>query len=166
MSQLTVKKVSGTGKKPLPIFKEIAQRLEGVERRAFDLFEKRGREPGHDLEDWFKAESEAFGWPAAELTEKDGVYEIHVALPGVEAKDVEVTAAPTEVIVHAATQEEKKTQAGRVLWTEFGSRDFYRRFDVPNPISTDKVTAKLENGVLLISAPETTKLKTIKAATA
>ncbi len=166
MSQLAVKKVNDAGKKSLPIFEEIARRLEGVERRAFDLFEKRGHELGHDLEDWFKAESEAFGWPAAELTEKEGVYEIQIALPGMEGKDVQVTATPTEVIVHAAAQEEKKTQKGKVLWTEFGSRDFYRRFEVPNPINVDKVTAKLENGVLRISAPETTKVKKITAAAA
>jgi HSP20 family protein len=166
MSQVAIKKVNAAGKKPPPIFQEIARRLEGVERRAFDLFEKRGRELGHDLEDWFRAESEAFGWPAAELTEKDGVYEIYIALPGIDVKDVEVTAAPTEVIVHAAAQEEKKTQKGKVLWTEFGSRDFYRRFEVPKPINVEKVTATLENGVLRISAPETGKLKKIKAAAA
>jgi HSP20 family protein len=166
MSQVEVKKVNDAGNKPLPIFEEIARRLEGVERRAFDLFEKRGRELGHDLEDWFKAESEAFGWPAAELTEKEGAYEIQIALPGIDGKDVEVTATPTEVIVHAAAQEEKKTQKGKVLWTEFGSRDFYRRFEVPNPINADKVTATLENGVLRITAPETAKVKKIKTAAA
>jgi hypothetical protein len=26
--------------------------------RAFELFQKRGGEPGHDLEDWFQAERE------------------------------------------------------------------------------------------------------------
>jgi HSP20 family protein len=166
MSQLAVKKVNDAGKKSLPIFEEVARRLEGVERRAFDLFEKRGHELGHDLEDWFKAEREALGWPASELTEKEGAYEIHIALPGVDVKDVEVTATPTEVIVHASAQEEKKTQKGKVLWTEFGSRDFYRRFEVPNPINADKVTAKLENGVLRISAPETATPKDVTAAAA
>ncbi|MBZ5636006.1 MAG: Hsp20/alpha crystallin family protein [Acidobacteriia bacterium] len=48
--------------------------------------------------------------PAAELDEKDGAYEIQIALPGFEVKEVEVTATPTEVLVHAATKEEKKTQ--------------------------------------------------------
>ena len=31
---------------------------EQVRRRAFDLYEQRGREDGHDLDDWLLAESE------------------------------------------------------------------------------------------------------------
>lgn len=31
---------------------------EEVRRRAFELYEQRGREDGHDLDDWLQAESE------------------------------------------------------------------------------------------------------------
>jgi len=31
---------------------------EQVRRRAFDLYEQRGRKDGHDLDDWLQAESE------------------------------------------------------------------------------------------------------------
>ena len=31
---------------------------EQIEKRAYELFEARGAEPGHDLEDWVRAESE------------------------------------------------------------------------------------------------------------
>lgn len=165
MPQVAVEKVNDTGK-PLPIFEKIAQRFEAVQRRAFELFEARGRELGHDVEDWLKAEHELLGWPAAELAEKDGAYEIQIALPGFEGKEVDVTATPTEVLVHAATKEEKKTQKGDVLWTEFGSNDVYRCFQVPNPINVDKVTAILEKGILKINAPETLKPKEIRATAA
>jgi hypothetical protein len=29
-----------------------------IARRAYELFEERGREPGHEWEDWFRAERE------------------------------------------------------------------------------------------------------------
>ena len=29
-----------------------------IQRRAYDLYEARGRQPGHDLDDWLKAEQE------------------------------------------------------------------------------------------------------------
>ena len=29
-----------------------------IERRAYELYEQRGRETGHDWEDWFQAERE------------------------------------------------------------------------------------------------------------
>jgi hypothetical protein len=31
---------------------------EVIRRRAYELYEARGREDGHDLEDWFRAETE------------------------------------------------------------------------------------------------------------
>jgi HSP20 family molecular chaperone IbpA len=127
MSEVAIKKVNDTGKKTLPIFEEIARRFEAVQRRAFDLFEKRGRELGHELEDWLKAERELMGCPAAELAKKNGAYELQITLPGFEAKDIEVTAMPRELIVHATTEEEKRTEKGNVMWTEFGSNDVYRK---------------------------------------
>ena len=166
MSQVAVTKVNDAKKKTLPVFGEIAKRLEAVERRAFDLFEKRGRELGHELEDWFKAEHELLGSSAAELTEKNDAYEIGIALPGFEDKDVEVTATSNEVIVHAASEREKKTQKDNVLWAEFGSNDVYRRFEVPMAINVDQVTAKLDNGMLRITAPKTAKPKETKAVAA
>jgi HSP20 family protein len=159
MAQVAITKVNDTEKKALPVFDEIAKRLEAVQRRAFELFEKRGREDGHELEDWLKAEHELFGWPAAELAEKNGAYEIGVTLPGFEPKDVEVTATPAEVVIHAATQKEKKSQKDNVIWTEFGADDVYRRFEVPNAINVDQVTAKLDNGLLRVIAPKIAKAK-------
>jgi len=162
MAQVAVKKVNGGGKEALPVFGEIAKRFEAIERRAFDLFEKRGYEVGHELEDWLKAEHE-LGCPAAELSEKDGAYKMQIALPGFDAKDVEVTATPSEVVVHAAMKQEKKGEKNNILWSEFGSSDVYRRFELPNSIYADKVTAHLENGLLQVSAPEVAKLKGVAA---
>lgn len=34
---------------------------ERIRRRAYELYEARGREHGHDWEDWFRAESEIKG---------------------------------------------------------------------------------------------------------
>jgi hypothetical protein len=48
---------------------ELAEeQLEQIRRRAHELFEARGQEGGHDLEDWLQAEAEirAGKAPAAE----------------------------------------------------------------------------------------------------
>jgi hypothetical protein len=43
MSQVAINTVDDASKTTLPVFEEIAKRLEGVRQRAFDLFEKRGQ---------------------------------------------------------------------------------------------------------------------------
>jgi len=40
------------------IDREELIRQEPIRRRAFELYEQRGREEGHDLDDWLQAESE------------------------------------------------------------------------------------------------------------
>ncbi len=34
---------------------------EEIRRRAYEIYEQRGREDGHDLDDWLRAEAEATG---------------------------------------------------------------------------------------------------------
>jgi HSP20 family protein len=152
MANVAIQKVENMGGKPLPIFEAIEKRLDDVRQRAFGLFEQRGYELGHQLDDWLKAEHEVFGWPAAELTEKDGKYEAEITLPGFDPKEVQVTATPSEIIVHAETKHEKKIEKPNVLWTEFGSNDVYRRFELPARIDVDKTSATLDNGLLHITA--------------
>jgi HSP20 family molecular chaperone IbpA len=47
----------------------------------------------------------------------------------------------------------------RVVRNQFGSSELYRRFMLPRPTLVEKVTARLEKGVLHISAPCAPKSK-------
>jgi HSP20 family protein len=160
MTNVAVQKVEDVGPEPRPIFEAIEKRLDEVRRRAFEFFEKRRYQPGHELDDWFKAEHEVFGWPAAELVEKDGKYEAQITLPGFDPKEVQVTVTPSEIIVHAETKHEKKIEKPNVLWTEFGSDDVYRRFELPARIDVDKTSATLDNGMLHITAAKAPAVQT------
>lgn len=159
MSNVAIQKVETGEMKALPIFDEIEKRLEGVRQRAFELFQNRGREIGHDLDDWLRAEHEVMGWPAAEMTELDGKYEVDLTLPGFDAKQVQVTATPSEIIVHAQYKPEKKKEECKVLWTEFGPNDVYRRFDTPRLIDVDKIHATLDKGMLHVIAAKAPAVK-------
>lgn len=50
-----------TKRTPTPITDAPKNVEERIRRRAYDLYEARGREDGRDLEDWFRAESEIKG---------------------------------------------------------------------------------------------------------
>lgn len=142
------------GEHDLPIFTELARRMESVRQRAFELFAQRGGEEGHDLDDWISAEHEVLGWPAAELKEANGAFQVDITLPGFNAKEVEVTATPSELIVHAASVKEEHGEDQAILWSEFGSNDVYRRFAFPRTVDADKITATLEHGILKVRAPK------------
>jgi HSP20 family protein len=153
MTNVAIEKVKDNQPRTLPIFGEIERRFNDIRQRAVQLFENRGREFGHELDDWLAAEQEVLGrWSAAELKEKDQRYELQLTLPGFEAKEVEVTATPSEIIVHAETKHETKKTEGKVVWSEFGASDVYRRFELPEPVDVDKINAALDKGILRITA--------------
>jgi len=152
MANIGIQRIKDATDQPIPLFREIEKRFGEVQQRAFDFFDKRGRELGHELEDWIQAEREILGWPAAELAEKNGEYKLEMTLPGFSASQVEVTATPTEIAVHAAIKREEKAAEDHVLWTEFGPNDVYRRFRLPQPIDVDKTSAAFDNGLLKIIA--------------
>ncbi len=167
MANIAIQKVEKSDIDRLPIFEEIERRLDVVRQNAFELFEKRGRELGHAVDDWIKAEHQVFGWPAAELAETDSKYEVELTLPGFDAKEIEITATPSEIIVHAACKAER-AEARKIVWTEFGSNDVFRKFELPLAIDVDKVQASLEKGMLHIIAAkaQAAKPKAIEVAAA
>ncbi len=167
MPEITVQKIKDPITQVPPIFAELERRFDAIQQRAHDFFLNRGQ-MDRALDDWFAAEHELFGWSAAELSEKDDTYEVDFALAGFDAKDIQVTAMPNEIIVRAATKETREVEKNKVLWSEFGSKDVCRRFELPDPIDPDKVTATLETGILRVKARKsvTGEKKTISVSAA
>lgn len=144
-------------------FEELESLFGQIRERAYSLFQQRGGGEGSDLDDWLRAEREFLWTPPADLNDAGGELRIRLAAPGFEANEIEVTALPGTVIVRAESKQEREQQEGESLVSEFSSRKLYRRFDLPAPIDPEKITAKLEKGVLRIAAPkaEPVQAKTI-----
>ena len=46
------------GGKPAVVRDEDFEIVEAIRKRAYELYEQRGKEDGHDMEDWVQAEEE------------------------------------------------------------------------------------------------------------
>jgi len=171
MSSINIRRTNDVNTLRLRVFRQIYKRLEEVAARAFALFEQRGRQTGHELEDWVRAEHEIMGGPAAELVDDLDAYEFRMALPGFDASRVEVTVTPTVIAVHAGKEPEIEAEQTRILWSEFGPKDVYRQFQTPQQIDVLRTTAILDRGVLKITAAKAVATKAnsmavVKAASA
>jgi len=153
MPNVAVQKTNRPEKR-FPIFDEIAKRFEDVRHRAFELFKHRGCEAGGGLEDWLKADRENLGSLAAEPAEEAEAYELQVALPGFDVGDVQVTATPARIIVHAAPPMRRS-----LTKTMFSGPSLPRMMCTGNcrdpiPLTPGKTTTTLEKGVLRITEPK------------
>jgi HSP20 family protein len=168
MSNVAIEKVREGDASPPTLLEQMTELSEKVRNRAFEIFERRGRADGRSIEDWLQAERDLIQFPETELVEKDGKFQVRVAVPGFENKDIRVTATPTALFVRAEAKQENEKKDGDVYFSEFGRKQIFRRLDLPAPVNVDKVTASLDDGVLNLAAPKrvdvANKVKAISAA--
>jgi HSP20 family protein len=152
MPNLIIHKVRPGESGPLSLFQSIENLFDQVQRRAFDLFEQRGGVPGRDLEDWLRAEHELLFEPAAELIEENKQFRMRIAVPGLEAKELEITATPESIIVQGESANRREQKKGDVRFSEFNEKKLFRRFELPDRIDVERVAASLDKGMLQITA--------------
>jgi len=90
------------------------------------------------------------------------LYEVHVALPGVRKESVNVNLDKDVLSIRA----ERKTVAGegwKTLHRELGDASYALRLKLNAPVDDAAMSAKLEDGVLVLTMPirETAKPRTI-----
>jgi len=67
------------------LFDRIQDLSNSIARRAFEIFEDRGRAFGHELEDWLRAESEFLHPIHLDITESDDAVTVRAEVPGFSA---------------------------------------------------------------------------------
>jgi len=125
--------------------------LQEVRHRAFDYFQQRGELLGNDWEDWLRAEREVLWRPPAEMFENASTIVLRVAVPGFAPKSIQVTATPHSLLIQATETHQHDGLQDRLHFCEFGQQ-LFRRFDLPARVDPDKVSARLDKGIVEIVA--------------
>ncbi|TBW59513.1 Hsp20/alpha crystallin family protein [Marinobacter halodurans] len=94
------------------------------------------------------------GWaPAIDVKAEKGHYKIRADVPGVDPKDIDVRLDKGMLTIQGSRNEEKKSEENGFQRVERFSGSFYRRLSLPGSIDSDKIKAKVNNGVLEIIVP-------------
>ncbi len=105
-------------------------------------------------EDLMEFGSENGSWvPRVETYEKDGNYVIKTDLPGVEAKDVQVTVENGCLTIQGERKRDKEVKEKQIHRREMYYGSFQRTLAVPEGVKSDHLKAKYHDGVLEITAP-------------
>ncbi|WP_185235519.1 Hsp20/alpha crystallin family protein [Teredinibacter franksiae] len=97
--------------------------------------------------------------PRVEVVEKDDMLEISAELPGIKKEDINIFFSHGMLTLDAENQEEKtEEENGKIIRQERRYGKFSRSFDLGSNVQESDINAKLENGVLTISAPRVEKL--------
>jgi len=131
-----------------------------MRKRAFDLFRRRNGERASELDDWLQAERELVSSPACEVIDEEQELRARIALPGFDAKDIQVSAMPDALIIEADAAHTHEEKNGNVCLCQSSQTKLFRRLGLPASIDVDKVRASLDKGILEVTAPKAVKKQT------
>jgi len=95
--------------------------------------------------------------PEANISEDDNKYQIELAVPGLEKKEIKVEIDKDILKVRHESQEKKENENQRYSRREFLYKGFTRTFIIPESVDDSKLKAKYENGILILELPKKPK---------
>jgi HSP20 family protein len=113
-------------------------------RRMFDI------EPA-----WRSASSFSFSMPAIDMSEDEKAHKISAELPGIDAKDIDVSMSGDMLVLKGEKRQEKEEKDKNYHFSERAYGSFQRAFELPASVDRGKVAADFSKGVLTITLPKT-----------
>jgi HSP20 family protein len=136
------------------ILDQLLQIYDGIARRAFEIFESRGGSPGHDLEDWFRAESELLHPVPLNLSESSGKFIVRAELPGFGRNDIEINVEPCCLAISGKRETKEEDENAKMIRFEWCADRIVRTLDLPSDVDTSKVSTTLKDGILTVHLPK------------
>ncbi len=100
--------------------------------------------------------------PPVNVTETREAYALEAEMPGVNKDGLELRLEGNELTIVGRRSPDEVT--GELLYRESTGRDYRRVFELDPAIDTDKITAKMEQGVLTLHLPKAERVKPRKIA--
>ena len=97
--------------------------------------------------------------PRLDVTETKDSLVVKAELPGLEAKDLDISVSGKTLTIKGEKKQEKeeKDEHHHLIERSYGA--FSRMVELPTPVAPDKIKAAFKNGVLTITLPKTEEAK-------
>lgn len=92
--------------------------------------------------------------PPVDIREESSQFVLHADLPGIEAKDIDITLEKGVLTIRGHRKLETRDEKNGFRRAERVSGAFYRRFTLPDTADSQAVKAKFANGVLEVAIPK------------
>jgi len=96
--------------------------------------------------------------PAADIYETDDDVVLMVDLPGVSKDGLSLSVSEDELVIKGAVSK-GVSRDEEILYGEMAYADYYRAFALSDAIDRERVTAKLEDGVLTVTLAKVERVR-------
>jgi HSP20 family protein len=119
--------------------------------RVFSDFNaKRGRDEDYESAVWS---------PMVDITEDEEKYELSFDIPGVKKDDIRMNFADNTLKISGERQSVEEKKDATCHRVERLTGKFFRSFNFPTQVNSDKIGAKYEDGVLTVTVPKAEEVK-------
>ena len=95
--------------------------------------------------------------PRVDLEETDKELIVRADVPALERKDIAIKVQDHSLIISGSKTEEKEEKKKKYYYKERSSESFHREIWLPKEVVKDKVSAKMKDGVLIVTLPKAEK---------
>ena len=93
--------------------------------------------------------------PAMDLVEAEKEYCVKAELPGMDAKDIELSLSDDMLTIKGEKQEERDEKRENYHLSERRFGSFHRSFQLPRGVDREHIEARFDKGVLTVHLPKT-----------
>jgi HSP20 family protein len=120
--------------------------------------------------------SHGFGWgdlaereaplggffPSVDVSETDKEIHVTAEIPGLEAKDLDVSLSGSNLVIRGEKKAEKEEKGEQYYHKESSYGAFHRSIPLPAEVEEDKIEATYKKGVLKISLPKSPEAQKVR----
>src|SRR6056297_731252 len=133
-------------------------------RKDIDVQARRPRRMMDLMEDLWRAPFEfgslgEFDFPAVNLSEDEKEIKVKAELPGMEAKDIDISINNSNLILQGEKRFEDEQNRDNYQRIERTYGSFYRAIPLATEVDENKINAKFKNGVLEVKMPKSEKTR-------
>ncbi len=131
-------------------FREVSRLRREIDRLWEDFFgpSRRAFEPM--AEAWM---------PAVDVSETGDKVTVKAEIPGMEAKDIEISMAGDTLTIKGEKKAEREEKEENYHLVERSYGSFIRSIRMPSPVDPDKIEANYKSGVVTITCPKKEEVK-------
>ncbi|MGB2528151.1 Hsp20/alpha crystallin family protein [Flagellimonas sp. SN16] len=105
--------------------------------------------------------------PSTNISDEETAFELSVALPGLDKKNVNIQLQGNTLIISGEKEQSQEVNEKHWVRKEFVRNAFYRAFEVPPNADPDRINAKMKDGLLqirIVKKDRVRKKQTLKVA--
>lgn len=100
-------------------------------------------------------------YPPVNIRETPEAYVVYLSAPGMQKSDFKIKLENKVLTISSEKKEDAPVENEKMVRNEFGIKSFKRSFTIDEKIETENISARYENGIMILQLPKREVVKAV-----